>query len=328
MYELMMKYLSGESTTAEKKQLFDTLETDDELRKEFESLQQIEAMTAWLPQEGDEALGVEKLLLFKQKQLTREKRKRIFPWRHVAGYAAAVSMAVLATWFWMMPQKRDFADAQAVIWEELTTPAGQRAMIRLYDGTTVWLNAHTTLRYPHHFDGKLRQVELEGEAYFEVTHNENASFIVSTKRGDIKVLGTIFNVFAYKNSEVFQTALLEGAVEVSTGSSVNDKFRLEPMEMLSCNGDETKKSTFSSLDFLLWKEGIYAFDDQPFNEIIKKLELYYDVTIILNNAKLNNYRFTGKFRQRDGIESVLRTLQRIYKFSYKKDDELNRIIIN
>ena len=80
--------------------------------------------------------------------------------------------------------------------------------------------------------------------------------------------------------------------------------------------------------FLLWKEGIYAFDDQPFNEIIKKLELYYDVTIILNNAKLNNYRFTGKFRQRDGIESVLRTLQRIYKFSYKKDDELNRIIIN
>ena len=87
------------------------------------------------------------------------------------------------------------------------------------------------------------------------------------------------------------------------------------------------KKQISNSDFLLWKDGIYAFDDLPFGEIIRRLELYYDITIDVRSNKLENYKFSGKFRQRDGVESALRTMQKIYYFSYHKDEELNKITI-
>ena len=87
------------------------------------------------------------------------------------------------------------------------------------------------------------------------------------------------------------------------------------------------KSQYTNSDFLLWKEGIYAFDDVPFNEIVKKLELYYDIQIEQNNNHLANFRFSGKFRQRDGVVSVLKTMQRVERFSFIKDDDLNKITI-
>lgn len=78
---------------------------------------------------------------------------------------------------------------------------------------------------------------------------------------------------------------------------------------------------------MLWKEGVYAFDDASFSDIIKKLELYYDVTIVQKNKQLDRYRFSGKFRQRDGVESVLQILQKVYSFSFVKDEDRNCITI-
>ena len=98
---------------------------------------------------------------------------------------------------------------------------------------------------------------------------------------------------------------------------------LNPSETAELRGDKLVKTKYSTSDLLLWRSGIYAFDDVPFVDMVKKLELYYDITINVHNEKLKQNKFTAKFRQRDGIESVLRTLQKAYPFSFIKDDDKN-----
>lgn len=324
MYSLISKYFNKEITAAEKAELFSLMQVDKELHKEFVTMQNLYALSASLPSEDDEIKAVDKLLQFKR---SHPDKKKIASWvKHLVGYAAAVSVAVLLTWL-AMDYHYDEAIDQQLAFEEFSTPAGQRARVKLHDGTIVWLNARSRLRYPNRFDDTERKVELDGEAFFEVSHNEEVPFVVSTEKLDIKVLGTKFNVFAYKGKNEFATALLEGAVKLYKPDNESVAMFMKPNDFAELKNGRLEKSRISNTDFLLWKEGIYAFDDLPFGEIARKLELYYDIRIEIKNGKLNNYKFSGKFRQRDGIENVLKTLQKIYYFSYNKDDELNKITI-
>jgi len=321
MYDLIAKYFSGTITQEEKDILFSEMMIDEDLKMEFASIQNIHALTTLFPSDNDQADGLEKLLQFKESK----KRERLSPFiKHAMGYAAAICIAILSTW--MVANIGEEEESILVAYEEISAPAGQRALIKLHDGTTVWLNARSKLRYPNHFN-KERRVELEGEAFFEVTENKELPFIVSTDKLDIEVLGTHFNVFAYKSQNEFSTSLLEGSVQIYDPKDKSKVLLLEPNERAELIGNKLTKTSFSSKDFLLWRDGIYAFDDISFNEIIKKLELYYDIKISVNNDLISSYKFSGKFRQRDGIESVLHTLQKVRSFRYIKDDELNTITI-
>lgn len=323
MHILITKYFEGEITAAERKSLFSMIQADEELRKDFSSVQNLYALSSWLPNENDEFEAVDKLAAFKQTHC-RKKRYPIHIIKHAAGYAAAICITILSTWVVM--NDREPAE-EMVTYEEFTTPSGQRAMVKLHDGTTVWLNARSTLRYPNHFACEERKVELDGEAFFDVEHNEHKPFVVSTEKLDIKVLGTKFNVFAYKGREEFNTALLEGSVKVYERMNEEKALFMNPNECVELKDNKLVKRPMGNTDFLLWKEGIYAFDDVPFEDIIKKFELYYDIVITVNNSKLMKYKFSGKFRQRDGVESALRTLRKVYYFTYIKDEENNNIII-
>lgn len=323
MHILITKYFEGEITAAERKLLFSMIQTDEKLRKDFSSVQNLYALSSWLPNENDEFEAVDKLAAFKQTHC-RKKRYPIHIIKHAAGYAAAICITILSTWVVM--NDREPAE-EMVTYEEFTTPSGQRAMVKLHDGTTVWLNARSTLRYPNHFAREERKVELDGEAFFDVEHNEHKPFVVSTEKLDIKVLGTKFNVFAYKGREEFNTALLEGSVKVYERMNEEKALFMNPNECVELKDNKLVKRPMDNTDFLLWKEGIYAFDDVPFEDIIKKFELYYDIVITVNNSKLMKYKFSGKFRQRDGVESALRTLRKVYYFTYIKDEENNNIVI-
>lgn len=323
MHILITKYFEGEITAAERKLLFSMIQADEKLRKDFSSVQNLYALSSWLPNENDEFEAVDKLAAFKQTHC-RKKRYPIHIIKHAAGYAAAICITILSTW--MVMNDREPAE-EMVTYEEFTTPSGQRAMVKLHDGTTVWLNARSTLRYPNHFAREERKVELDGEAFFDVEHNEHKPFVVSTEKLDIKVLGTKFNVFAYKGREEFNTALLEGSVKVYERMNEEKALFMNPNECVELKDNKLVKRPMGSTDFLLWKEGIYAFDDVPFEDIIKKFELYYDIVITVNNSKLMKYKFSGKFRQRDGVESALRTLRKVYYFTYIKDEENNNIVI-
>ena len=323
MHILITKYFEGEITAAERKLLFSMIQTDEKLRKDFSSVQNLYALSSWLPNENDEFEAVDKLAAFKHTHC-RKKRYPIHILKHAAGYAAAICITILSTW--MVMNDREPAE-EMVTYEEFTTPSGQRAMVKLHDGTTVWLNARSTLRYPNHFAREERKVELDGEAFFDVEHNEHKPFVVSTEKLDIKVLGTKFNVFAYKGREEFNTALLEGSVRVYERMNEEKALFMNPNECVELKDNKLVKRPMGNTDFLLWKEGIYAFDDVPFEDIIKKFELYYDIVITVNNSKLMKYKSSGKFRQRDGVESAIRTLRKVYYFTYIKDEENNNIVI-
>lgn len=324
MHDLLTKYFQGTISDSEKKELFSLMKNDAKLRALFISMQNASAMFAVLPAETDPANALRPLRRFKQEC----NRKRIYHlFKQLSGYAAAVVIAVLLTWTVMHEGKSAVNEKITIAYEEFVTPAGQRAMVKLYDGTVVWLNARTSIRYPNVFMGDERRVELNGEAYFEVAHDAEKPFVVSTERLDIKVLGTEFNVSAYKGRNEFSTSLVDGSLKIYNKNNENNALFVEPYEWVELVDNRLVKKHFDSMEFLLWKDGIYAFDDIRFLDIIKKLELYYETTIDVENKKLGIYKFTGKFRQRDGVESVLKTMQKISYFTYTKDDEKNIITI-
>lgn len=327
MYDLILRYFKEEITPEEKQELFSNVHTDEAWKKEFITMQNLYGLTSWLPSDNDNTDSIDKLLSFKQ---ARKKKEQKTLYRHWMGYAAAIIISVVSTWsilyfsFGGAISETAFVET---VYEEFTAPPGQRALIKLHDGTTVWLNAQTTLRYPNRFSRTERKVELDGEAFFEVKENPDLPFIVGTEKLSIKVTGTKFNVFAYKGEHAFSTSLTEGSVTLFDPK--NDRVRLDllPNERAVLDGNHLWKEPITDMNFLLWKEGIYAFDNVPFREMVKKLELYYDVTIIIQNPELESYPFNGKFRQRNGIESVLRALMNIKHFTYTKDEENNTITI-
>lgn len=326
MDELIIRYFNGEITASEKRRLFSRMEGDEALRKQFAEAQNLRALTAWLPQKEDQEGGEERWGAFREKRMGRRFR---LPYRHLVGYVATVCAAVLAAWFVMRPSEGMLVvkDDSAVRYEEFVTPPGQRAQVRLSDGTVVWLNARSRLRCPDHFSADRRRVELDGEAFFEVSKDEGRPFVVSTDKLDIKALGTKFNVHSYNGRSEFRTILVEGSVRVYSASDERSGLLLKPNECADLVAGKLRKSPVENMDFLLWTSGIYAFDDVPFSEIIDKLELYYDVRIDVQNPRLGTYRFSGKFRQRDGVESVLHTLRKVRYFTYTKDDDRNLITI-
>lgn len=322
MHQLIIKYIEKSIKSDEKEELNRLVQSDEKIREEFAYVQNIYALSALLESKDDEQEGRIHLNKFKK----RNRKNRYLPlFKNSMKYVAVMLVTIVSTWLLM--NSRENISESLIAYEEFKTPSGQRAMVVLHDGTTVWLNAASTLRYPNVFTGKTRKVELDGEAFFDVKHNEEHPFIVSTEKLDIKVLGTRFNVFSYKGTEVFNTYLEEGSIKIYKSFDEVNALQLSPNEVAEFNNNTLTKRIISNKDFLLWKDGIYAFDDIPFSEIIKKLELYYDITIEIDNPSLAKYRFNGKFRQRDGVVSALRTFQKAYPFSFYKDDDLNHITI-
>ncbi|MDR2389749.1 MAG: FecR domain-containing protein [Tannerellaceae bacterium] len=325
MHYLISKYFKHKITQQEKDELFSLMDKDNELKREFISLQNLYGLYSLLPSENDEITALRKLQLFKR---MRRRKNRLFLFKQAGGYVAAVCLTAFTTVLLIRYTPLMGKDARPPLaYEELTTPAGQRVMVKLHDGTKVWLNARSTLRYPALFVGDERMVELDGEAYFEVAHRENQPFVVTSGKLNVKALGTRFNVLAYKERNTFNTSLINGSVKIYNKGNESNAMILKPNEYAELESNRLTKHTFDNLNFLLWKDGIYAFDNMPFNDIMDKMQWYYDIKIDVHNRKLSNYKFSGKIRHRDGLESVLRTLQRIYHFSFVKDDELNIITI-
>ena len=213
-------------------------------------------------------------------------------------------------------------------WQSIYVPAGQRAELMLADDTKVWLNSRSTLTFPGSFKGDIRNVKLDGEGYFAVTKNVEQPFIVETNKCNVKVLGTEFNVMAYAADSVWETSLLEGAVEILVPGSNNSGMRLEPNTMASLKGNRLVKGRIKEADYFLWREGLLCFNDISVRDMIEKLKLYYGVDIVVNNTRILKNRYTGKFRTKDGVEHVLKVLRLNNKFTYTKDDETNVITIN
>ncbi|MDR2498091.1 MAG: FecR domain-containing protein [Tannerellaceae bacterium] len=247
----------------------------------------------------------------------RESRRRL--WMREALKAAAVAALVLcAVYGWRLMQ----ADEASQAMQTIAAPAGQRVQISLPDGSKVWLNARTQITYPLNFGQANRVMHLEGEAYFEVASDSKHPFIVATPSGQVKAVGTKFNVEYYAADNIFRTTLMSGKLLVASANKPDVERLLTPNKMLSLDTDgQFREEPVSDYTRYRWIEGLICFKDASFTEVMKEFEKYYGVSIRVRKESLGQYMFTGKFRHTDGIDYALRVLQRDVRFSYVRDDE-------
>lgn len=195
---------------------------------------------------------------------------------------------------------------------------GERASVVLPDGTKVYLNSQSKLTYPASFDVNHRFVNLSGEAYFEVKHDEKRPFIVSTPQAKVKVSGTTFNLYAYPGQQVFEVALIEGKVEVIPDRMPDKTVVLAPKQKVYY---DVGTGSLRVLDTDLrvetaWKRGDLLFRSQSFPEIASRLESFYGMNIRVKGV-VPDELFTGSFHEND-INQVLRNLQQHYRFTFQK----------
>ena len=234
--------------------------------------------------------------------------------------AAAAAVVLLAFGGYYFHAARDFS-RQGERLLSVSVPYGQRVSLTLQDGTSVWLNAGTTLRYPALFTGRERRVEIEGEARFEVVHDAKHPFIVRTYACDVEVLGTKFNVAADETSRDFSTALLRGKLRVTNKLTRDDEIVMNTNDFVSLSGDRLALRSIDNSDDYLWPEGIFNLAGHNFGEIIERLESLYGVKIVVEKTaspRLDIIR--GKIPVAMGLDYALRALQKITPFEYDQAD--------
>ena len=236
----------------------------------------------------------------------------------------------------------------SVAYNEVIVPKGSKSIINLPDGTKIWLNAETTLKYPEKFTGKNREVSLDGEAFFDVAKDEQKLFTVKTSDLDITALGTSFNVKSYSNEGTIETTLVTGSLCVKK-EDVTEKARgilLKPKQRLTLVKKEGKilvdyvdtekekveepskvkeaKTVVKKIEprgekiflaknvntemYTSWKDHKLIFRNETFESLAAKLDRWYNVEISIEGEELKEYRFTGTF-ERETIEQALKALQ-------------------
>jgi len=206
----------------------------------------------------------------------------------------------------------------------IQTAFGEQKNIQLPDGSTVRLNASTTLSYTKE---NPRKLTLEGEAFFEVAKDKIRPFTVTTQDAiTVKALGTSFNVKSYKNSPVLETKLITGKVEVASDNQFNNKVLMNPKDKFVFY-KKSKRLVKSKMDYneseIAWKEGRIQFDNQTFKSIAIDLKSQYDIQIQFKNEAIANSKFTGSFDNKTSIDEIFEILKITQDFKYKLNTDNN-----
>lgn len=190
----------------------------------------------------------------------------------------------------------------------VTTPKGGQYRVILPDGTHVWLNAASSLRYPIRFKGATRQVELTGEGYFEVSAHESAPFVVASTNQIVRVTGTHFNINAYPEEQSVQTTLLEGKVTV-VSNDAKSSVSLKPGEQALLEREKLSVKAVDTEQAIDWKNGDFIFENEDIRSIMRRVARWYDVDIIYENGYQPNTGFFGQVSRSKNISEVLQVLE-------------------
>ena len=246
--------------------------------------------------------------------------------------ASIAAMVIIAITIFINLKNQESEDSNLsdtkIHYSERSNPNGQKSKIILTDGTVVWLNAASKLKFPEDFNSTERKVFLEGEAYFEVARDEKRSFIIQTKTAVTTVLGTSFNIKSYEEEPV-QVTVASGKVKVNKGNNSNGTAELilvqdEQVTFLPESGEFVKNSVDVDY-FFSWKEDVIRFDNTKLSEVAKTLERWYDKKITIANDQLNDCVLIAEYKN-EKLYNVLQSL----KFSLGVDFEVleDEIIIS
>lgn len=274
--------------------------------------------------------------------------------RYMAAVAAVAAVTIGIAWLWFGEQSENTTKQNIV-----STKNGSRTKIELPDGSTVWLNAGSKLTYSDSFGKDLREIHLSGEAFFDVAKDAEHPFIIHANEIDIKVLGTAFNVRAYPDDKRTEATLIRGLIEVSFKDRPADRLYLKPNEKISVvNGEiqtqlrsdmpetavapSSVKSvdepviSFSRVTYrsprdstvleTAWVKNKFIFRNKMFEELIKDMERWYNVSIECKDADLLQRHFTGSFYH-ESITEALDILRLSYSFHYTIDKNQNVVVI-
>lgn len=302
--DLLYRFFDGTATIEEEESVRNWIESSDDNYADF--LRERKTYDA--------------LLLSTPSKISRQSfHQHLTPW--ILSTVASIALLVIATGLFFYTESSKSQQYNTII-----VPPGQRINLILADNTNVWLNANTTFRYPSKFARKNREVFLDGEAWFDVSKNKKKPFIVKTDQGEVRVTGTTFNLEAYSEYKNFVTSLFEGSVDIYQNNA--KLATLKPNQKGMLQNDRYFISTIDNTDEYLWRNGLIAFNNMKLEDILLELEKYFDIQIEINTKKLPQHRYTGKFRQADGVDYALRVLQKSIHFSYNRDDEKQIIYIN
>ncbi|MCG6190679.1 FecR family protein [Maribellus maritimus] len=315
---LIARCISGNASAEEINILNDWLDNSSENKKFYKKNVEVwEKSNGWL---SDSSVKQDKFEL--QKRLTSQLAKQIRHTKRISFvYKIAAILVIPITFaisFYFLEQKPSAGDEQTQICE-IAAPKGHVSKCILPDGSEVWINTNSSIIYhTNSFNKRVREVELNGEAYFEVTKNNAKPFMVKTEIANINVTGTSFNVKAYPKEKVFETVLAEGSIEMELNNQSHQKVKLVPGERAIY--EENKKGISiekTEADFYTsWRNGEILFKDATLNDLIKELERIYDIKFHLKNPSLGEFRFRGMFSYNANLIEALEKIKRTAGINY------------
>jgi len=304
--DLIKRYLKGECTMAERQRV-------RELMKSGEAQQWFEEVlhTGWSnEQEEADPVQLQKWQMkFQDRINTEERPRRSAKILVYVKYAAILTAFVIGISFlWIRYGKPESNPVIAM--QETINPKGKLVKVILVDHTVITLNADSKIKYPAKFDGKTREVFLEGEAFFEVAHDQAHPFIVHTPKVKVCVLGTSFNVSAYREDKVSSVTVATGKVGVLANQGPKDAVVLFPGDQLNYNNRNAsaEKVQVDQNDISAWQTGMLIAHNQTLLDISKRIERWYGVHIIFKRKDVEQLRLNFKQRN-DRLENVMRTLK-------------------
>jgi ferric-dicitrate binding protein FerR (iron transport regulator) len=313
--DLLYRFFEGLATDDENRKVTEWVEASSQNRKQFFKERKLFDALILLYEDSCEFTDSD----IPEREPTGN-RKRIMPATFIK---VAVVVTILLMSGLLCMQIKNTGEGFGM--QTIDVPAGQYVTLSLPDGTQIWLNARTKIEYPVSFDKKRRMVKLDGQAYFEVAHNEKVPFIVETSKGNISVLGTKFDVMAYSGENEFVITLMDGKVKIDPTADPTRPLTLNPDTKAYLKDGRLDVSRIDDYDIYRWKEGLICFNNASFDDIMHDFGKIYGVKRNTQNKDVCKYTYTGKFRFVDGIDYALRVLQKDIKFSYEIDSE-NRTI--
>lgn len=214
-------------------------------------------------------------------------------------------------------------------YNEIIVPLGEKAQIVLSDGTHVWINSDSRLRYPVKFGEESRDVILEGEAYFDVAKRHDKVFVVNTRDVKVNVLGTAFNVKCYPGDEKTQTTVVRGSVKVEDILGKHKPVIIKPNEMAILEDNSANEKVVSSQsttitvhrvdpeNLISWKDQMLDFNDESFEDLAVKMERWFNVNIKIDNEELRTQRYNGKFVHNETVYQVLEAIRLTTPITYQ-----------
>lgn len=319
--EKLFRYCKGQSTPAEQEEIEAALATSDELREQVQQVRLSLAIANDIKQM--EAIQVEAGYQRIQQII---KRNRVAHFKmQLMRYAAIFSLPLLISTFILGYLFGSRPLDEAIQYAEVATPSGTVIRYELPDRSVVWLNAGSRLRYPVRFDGAKREVELTGEAYFDVQAHAESPFYVHTESGmSLYVYGTRFNVSAYADESSIETTLEKGKVNLLVPDR-EGQVKMEPGERFTYDKitHQLQKAQVNVADETAWKEGKLIFRNAALPDVLKRLSRHFNVDIELQNRSGKEYRYRATFTN-ETLPQILDYLSKTAEMKWRQDQSVQK----